>query len=268
MLDRRAALLDIVEAQKPMTVRQVFYQATIRGIVEKTESCYVKVQRALADMRRDGTLSYASITDGTRYRRHPSTFSSIEDALENTARFYRKALWDSIDAYVEVWCEKDALSGVIYPITSMFDVSLMTARGYASLSFLASAAEEITAIGKPTSIYHLGDYDPSGQDAARKIEETLRDLAPDADIYFERLALTPAQIAAWNLPTRPTKTTDTRARNFGDDSVELDALPPDTLRQLVQEAIEQHLPPHEFKVLKAAEESERTAIKAFVRRAS
>ena len=29
---------------------------------------------------------------------------------------------------MEIWLEKDALSGVIYPITSMFDVPLMVAR--------------------------------------------------------------------------------------------------------------------------------------------
>jgi hypothetical protein len=35
---RRADLCDIVKAMKPMTVRQVFYQATVRGIVEKSEA--------------------------------------------------------------------------------------------------------------------------------------------------------------------------------------------------------------------------------------
>ena len=32
--ERREALLDIIDGGKPMTVRQVFYQATVRGIVE------------------------------------------------------------------------------------------------------------------------------------------------------------------------------------------------------------------------------------------
>jgi hypothetical protein len=140
----------------------------------------------------------------------------------------------------------------------------MTTRGYSSLTFLANAAEEITEIGKPTYIYHLGDYDPSGQDAARKIEEELRQLAPDAEIHFERLAVTPWQIEAWDLPSRPTKQTDTRAKGFAAESVELDSIPPETLRTLVEEAITKHISPHEFSVLKAAEESERKAIKAFV----
>jgi len=105
------------------------------------------------------------------------------------------------------------------PVTSEFDVPLMVARGYASLSFLHSAAQQIAAVGKPTFIYHLGDYDPSGVNAGEKIEQTLEDMAPSADITFRRIAVTPAQIRGWNLPTRPTKSSDTRARGFGDVSV-------------------------------------------------
>ena len=34
--DRRAALYDIIAEQHPMSVRQVFYQATVRNLVDKT----------------------------------------------------------------------------------------------------------------------------------------------------------------------------------------------------------------------------------------
>lgn len=43
-----------------MTVRQVFYQATVRGIIEKTEAGYDKVQSLLVTMRRDGSRSHQS----------------------------------------------------------------------------------------------------------------------------------------------------------------------------------------------------------------
>jgi hypothetical protein len=263
---RRAALLAIIDAGRPMTVRQVFYQATVRGLVEKAETGYAKVQIDLTKMRRDGTLPYDWLADNTRWQRKPKTFSSVEEALERTARLYRKDLWCDADGYVEIWLEKDALSGVIYPITSMYDVPLMVARGYASLSFLHSAAEQINDLVVPAYIYHLGDFDPSGINAGEKIEETLRELAPDADIHFERLAVTPAQITTWSLPTRPTKQSDTRSKGFGNISVELDAIDPNDLRDLVQRAIERHLPPEQFEILKAAEESERDLLRTSVRR--
>jgi len=185
--------------------------------------------------------------------------------LKETARLYRKALWADADAYVEIWLEKDALSGVVYPVTAMFDVTLMVARGYASLSFLHSAADAIDDLNVSAYIYHFGDYDPFGVNAAEKIEETLLDLALNAEINFERVAVTPEQIRQWNLPTRPTKKTDTRAKSFGSQrSVELDAIDPGRLRNLVRRTIEQHMPKRQFKALLKVEESERMMLHGLV----
>src|SRR5947207_15325339 len=94
---RREALLDIVSEMKPMTVRQVFYQATVRDLVEKSEAGYTKVQTDLVQMRRAGALPYDWLADNTRWQRKPRTFSSVEHALAETARFYRKSLWDNAD---------------------------------------------------------------------------------------------------------------------------------------------------------------------------
>jgi hypothetical protein len=263
---RRQKLFDIVEQMRPMTVRQVFYQATIRDIVEKTEVGYTKVQNDLALMRKAGDLPYDWLADNTRWPRKPRTYSGIEEALQDAAWFYRKSLWTNAEVYVEIWLEKDALAGVIYEVTGTYDVPLMVARGYASLSFLHGAAEHINTLDVPAYIYHLGDFDPSGVNASEKIEETLRELAPSADIVFERIAVTPEQINDWNLPSRPTKASDSRAKNFGSVSVELDAIEPQRLRDLVQDAIAQHLPPKRFAALKAAEARERKKITELIAR--
>jgi hypothetical protein len=255
---RRRALLAIVAAGQPMSVRQVYYQATVHGIVEKTELGYRRVQEDLVHLRRiGGEMPRHWIADSTRWQRKPRTFDSVEAALRNTAETYRKALWTRAGSYVELWLEKDALAGVVLPVTSLFDVPLMVVRGYASLSFLSAAAEAIAGQERPAYIFHLGDFDPSGVDAGRAIEARLREYAPGAEIHFERLAVTPEQIEAWRLPTRPTKTTDSRARGFGAVSVELDAIPPHVLRARVKDAIEQHLPRQQLEVLQAAEDSER-----------
>jgi hypothetical protein len=250
---RRSALYEIVNAGRPMTVRQVFYQATVRGLIEKEESGYTKVQTDLVWLRRNGELPYNWLADNTRWQRKPQSFAGVEDALEETARLYRKDLWRDADAYVEIWLEKDALAGVVYPITARYDVPLMVARGYASLSFLHNAAEYINSLDVPAYVYHFGDFDPSGVNAGEKIEETLRELAPLAVINFERIAVNQAQITAWDLPTRPTKRSDTRARRFASDqSVELDAIEPNQLRAIVQDTIERHLPRHHLEILKVA----------------
>jgi hypothetical protein len=129
---RRDELFKIVEAMKPMTVRQVFYQATVRNLVDKSEAGYNKVQTDLVLMRKTGDLPYGWLADNTRWQRKPRSFSTVQEALDATAKLYRKALWADVGAHVEIWLEKDALAGVVYPITSHYDVGLMVSRGYAS----------------------------------------------------------------------------------------------------------------------------------------
>ena len=267
MEERRRPLLAIVAEIRPATVRQIFYQGVVRGLIEKTELAYRKVQRTLVDLRREGRMPYGWITDGTRWMRKPTTFDTLEQALRHTAVTYRKALWADLPDYCEVWIEKDALAGVVYPITSEFDVALMVSRGFASLSFLAEAAEYMNSLDKQVFIYQLGDHDPSGVAAGEAIESTLRELAPTADIVFERLAVTPAQIERLSLPLRPTKRTDSRAARFeaefGAGSVELDAIHPDALRAMVRSAIERHIDRRELEVLMTAERNERQILRMF-----
>jgi hypothetical protein len=255
-------LISLLQAMNPMTVRQVFYQATVRNYVDKTEAGYDRVQRMLVKLRRSEVVPYGWVADNTRWQRRVRTYSGPAEALERTAELYRKALWADLDQRVEIWLEKDALAGVIMPVTSLYDVPLMVARGYASLSFLAGAAEEIRQHAKHgvrSFIYHFGDYDPSGVDAANKIGSTLLEMAPDAHIEFERVAVTPEQIRRLHLPSRPTKTTDSRAKGFAKESVELDAIPPH-LRDYVEGLLAQHLPQDQLKILRAAEESERNSL--------
>lgn len=259
------ALYAIVEEQQPMTVRQVFYQATVRGLVEKEETGYDKVQTVLAKMRRDEKLPWEWIVDNTRDRNHPLTFKDVPEALEYIADRYRKELWNDGKAYVEVWLEKDALAGVIEDVTRKYDVSLMVARGYSSVTFLYDAAQVLEGKTCPVHIYHLGDYDPSGVDAGEKIEEFLEEYAPTADIRFTRLAVTEEQIAQWRLPTRPTKRSDSRAEKFGSDvSVELDAIEPRQLRALVERAIKRHMPAKRYEELMAMEKSEQQKIRELI----
>ncbi len=263
MEQRREALFQIVSSMQPMTVRQAFYQTTIRGVVEKTEAGYGKVQRMLAHLRRAGTIPFDWIADNTRWQRKPRTYSDPSEAVRQIAEFYRKDLWADADVHVEIWLEKDALAGVVNDVTSAFTVPLMVSRGYASLSFLHEAAEAMNHLGRTAHIYHFGDYDPSGQDAADKIEQDLRRYADSIDIHFHRVAVRPEQIVEWSLPTRPTKQSDSRAKGFADVSVELDAIDPDRLRGLVQSCIEQHLPQEQYRILKVAEASERELLHAW-----
>ena len=255
----RALIFRITQDIQPATDRQVFYQLVVAGAIEKSEDQYNKVVvRLLSEMRRAGWMPFHWLTDNTRLMRKPHTSISIRDEIRRTAEFYRQQVWRDLPVYVEIWIEKAALSGVVYEATSLYDAPLMVARGFSSLTFLNSAAEHIAELGKPAFIYHLGDHDPSGGVAATDIERKLREFAPFSEIHFERLAVLPEQIEKWKLPTRPTKREkNMHAKKFVGDSVELDAVHPETLRQLVRDAIERHIPAGYLDTIEAAEKSER-----------
>jgi hypothetical protein len=178
-----------------MTVRQAFYQAEVKGLVEKEETGYDKVQRVLLKLRKkEGCL-----TPGL------ATFA-YKAAQEITEHFWQ---------------------------------------------------------GKRTYVYYLGDWDPSGVQAAEDLEKKLREHSPLGSSWFQRLALFPSQVYGTpKLPTRDIKDKDTRAQNFRrkfgvNECTELDALPPDELRFLVRDAIESHLPDGYIEDIKFAEEEER-----------
>jgi hypothetical protein len=89
--------------------------------------------RLLVEMREAGEIPFEWLADNTRWMRKPSSFTGIEACLNSTSNFYRRDLWAAMPAYVEVWCEKDALAGVLMEETEVYDVPIMTARGYSSL---------------------------------------------------------------------------------------------------------------------------------------
>lgn len=267
MVDRHLQLALLVRRGAPMTVRQVFYQAVVHGIVEKSEADYGKVQRALVELRRRGWVRWSDIADNTRWMRKPETYSGLRNALEIAAQTYRRQLACAMDAYVELWLEKDSLAAILYDLTESYDIPLMTARGFPSQSFVYSASECMRDAykrqGRRAVVYYLGDHDPSGvlidKAIRRGLHEHLRDEVP---FIVERLAVLPQQIKQWQLPTRPTKRAGNRhAKAFAGDSVELDAIDPRRLRSIARRAIESHFDADELARLRRTEQLERDTLK-------
>lgn len=266
--ERRQALLNIVREQQPATVRAIFYQAVIAGLVGKGD--YKSVQRDLAVMRQDkadtplaNSLPYEWIVDTSRRVHHPASFESVSDALDWLARVYRKDLWTDADCVVQVWLEKDALTGVLSPVTHKYDVPLLVARGFSSLSFIYEAAKALEGETRPVYVYHFGDHDYYGRKASASIDATLKDLAPGADIHFKSLAVTLDQIRKWKLPTRPSDLEGVKADEWDNKpTVELDAIAPNRLRELLERHLSGHLSPKMLARLKRKEGTERDYIRS------
>jgi hypothetical protein len=180
------------------------------------------------------------------------------------ARTYRRDLWQAHDVRIEVWLEKDALADIVVDATSKWDVALMVSRGQSSATFLYNAAKQAELAydraGVTTYVYALYDFDAGGQRAARTIEHKLPEYAPGVPIVVEQLAVTPRQVKAWNLPTRPAKKSDPEAAKFGNTAVELDAIDPKRLVALVEQAITRHVDEHAWSVEQTAEAEERKVL--------
>lgn len=262
---RAEFLIDYAVRHKPVTVRQLFYAATVAGVpgIDKSEAGYAKVQVQVLDLRRAGRLPYNSISDATRYMRKPRTFDGWEAALQNTALIYRKALWADSDKEVEIWLEKSALAGVLYPVTSEYDVPLMPTGGYSSETFAYGAVNALRDTSKTLVIYALYDFDRSGEDAALSLREKVVRFGAEFDVpvEFHHLGLTYDQVMDLGLPTRPAKRASVADQRWPYDfAAELDAIPPDTIREMVRDAIEDHLPAWELRALKRIEAEERATL--------
>jgi hypothetical protein len=231
----------------------------VKGVVPKTENGYRQTCYQLKLMRERALIPHGWIADNTRYHIKPDTDRSLSSALARWQASYRRDLWVNQDVYVEIWVEKDALAGVISPVTEEYDVPLFVARGYSSMTFIYDAAEYIKSLRKPTHIYHFGDFDPSGVDAAKKIQRGL--WKHGAFVFFEQVAVTEEQIESLELPIRETKSSDPRSKSWGDKpSVELDALPAPVLRDLVRDCIERHIDHNELERTRLIELREREAL--------
>jgi hypothetical protein len=77
------------------------------------------------------------------------------------------------------------------------------------------------------------------------------------------VAVLEGQIAEWNRPTRPTKRSDNRSKTFVGDSVEVDAIPPDQLRELVEDCITRHIDADRLERLQEVELAERNMLQSY-----
>lgn len=237
---------DYQEQGYRMTLRQLYYQLVSKDILPNRQNEYAKLSRILTDARMTGQVDWEFIEDRIRIPKFPNQFDDISDAMNTITSVYRLDRWKDQEHYVEVWVEKDALSGVLEPITREYHTHLLVNRGYSSASAMHDSALRIRAMaeyGKKCHILYFGDHDPSGEDMVRDINDRMTTFGCDVDV--EKIALTMDQIRQYNPPPNPAKMSDPRSGDYiaqhGDESWELDALPPNVLVQLVRDNITSYL---------------------------
>lgn len=224
-----------------LTLRQVYYQMVARGHLPNKQTEYDRLGQIVADGRLAGLIPWDRIVDRTRNRRSVSHWTSPSDIISAQAFHYRIDKWKGQEWRPWVWIEKEALVGVIEPVCRELDVSWFACRGYVSLSEMWAAAREMPESQK-ILLVHLGDHDPSGIDMTRDIRERFQLFERWNDrVRVKRIALNMPQIEEMNPPPNPAKETDSRfgtyLDTYGEESWELDALPPDYIENIIRETI-------------------------------
>ena len=223
-----------------LTVRQLYYQFVSRDYIPNTMRSYKRIVNIVNDARLAGLLSWEAIEDRTRNLISLPTWLRPSNIMRSVVDQYRTDKWEDQDYYVEVWIEKEALTGVIAHICNRVEVPYFACRGYVSQSELWRAARRLKNkcdAGQTVIVLHLGDLDPSGMDMTRDNNDRLGLLSEYSDITVERIALNMNQVHQYKPPPNPAKSTDSRhgkyVAEFGTSSWELDALSPTVIRDLI-----------------------------------
>jgi len=230
-----------------LTLRGLHYQLVAIGF-PNTINHYKRVVSAMIAARWEGMVEFTAFSDHDRSMLGETKWEEtvLEDKVSEGKlqvglwmNAYRKNRWENQDHYVELFIEKKALQGVFNKPCDDHDVALGPCKGYPSLTFLHDAKDRFLNAqyeGKSLVIIYFGDYDPSGEDIPRSIGVNLGRMGVDVEV--DRIALMEEQVTEWGLPPAPTKSTDTRSGSWtGIGQVELDAVQPDQLQSLAEDAI-------------------------------
>lgn len=154
----------IAEENGRITIMHLFYRLVGLKSLEKTEREYSNLDRYLMKWRRSKEIPWSAFADNSRFYYGTTTHSSMEAALKNTRDHYRRDLWATQNAFVEIWTEKDSMASILMEEARTFGVRVFPFKGFTSGTSLYNAADafkEQMKAGKTVYIYYFGDHDPS-----------------------------------------------------------------------------------------------------------
>jgi len=277
LLNTIKEILKNLEDFLPLTVRQLFYQiiSLPNSPLENSRRDYGRICRLLVKARYCGEISFDDIEDRTRYT------SNRPVPIENLIYYYYPEAWNDQPNYIEVFVEKEGLRSFFVRTLRAYYVAVTPIRGFDSLSDVMEAAKRFHKYeNRPRRIFLFSDFDPSGEciskDFEFRLKKCLAMLGENPTYYnkkekrieipnltVKKVALTLEQVEKYNLPPKFVKSKDPRASSFiekyGEEAVvELDALPPKLLQEIILEAVLPYLDLDEIQRIRKIEEKIKT----------
>jgi hypothetical protein len=217
--------------------------------------------------------------DRARTVEKSSEWKNVKDLIESAIYSYRLPRWKDQDKEVMIFSEKDAVYSVVSPLARKYHIMLSINRGYNSASNMYELSKKIAnrlIKGKEIILLYLGDHDSSGLDMIRDIQERVEEFLEGGHEYIYPyfriipVALTMKQIRERDLPPNPAKTTDPRAKwyieQFGNTSWELDALKPEDMAIIVEDAIRKHIDMKKYNAWKVKEQKHKRKLKEYAKK--
>ena len=236
-------IAEYAEQNIQLTLRQLYYRFVGAGLIPNELKQYKKLGHTLSEGRLNGLIDWDAIVDRTRGPQRHYQALGPADAITDMLDQYRRARRADQDVYVELWCEKDAIAGVLEPIADKYHVITSSNRGYSSQTAMRDAAHRFAWAAfkekKKLKLFYIGDHDPSGEDMVRDIEA--RFMMFGIEVPVTKLTLTIDQVRQFKLYPNPVKMLDSRnkeyTRKFGNKCWETDALPPKFLHDTADAAL-------------------------------
>jgi hypothetical protein len=170
----------------------------------------------------------------------------IEDMRASAEEFNFNRM-DFQPVRVEIFCEAAGMVPLLANAVADYGVDVHSGGGFNSLTTVRRTAHRITSDEKQRKsiIINFGDYDPSGEsifDSFRQdVEAFVWQTSEEAEVRFDRVALTEDQVDSMGIPTAPPKSSDSRSKNWIGDTAQLEAIPPDQLAALAVKSVEAEL---------------------------
>jgi hypothetical protein len=242
VLDQVQAVLAEYAAHLPLTIRQIFYRLVGAYDFPKLENDYKRLCRILSSARRDQTIPMDAIRDDGGTVLEPFSFAGEDDFFQYVRNIVDDFLLDRTKGQksrLVVMCEAAGMAPQLERVASPYGIAVRTGGGFDSLTDKYNFAREVAAEDRPVEVLHIGDYDPSGTSIFDALAEDVRAFCDDigGEPTFTRLAVTPAQIRRYQLPTAPPKASDKRSGFTDTQTCQAEALPPDILATILRTAI-------------------------------
>lgn len=248
---------NIVESYSTgVTLRQLFYRLVSQQLIPNKQSAYSRLSSLTARARREGW--FPDLIDNTRIIRRPSSWESPEDAVSALRDQYRRDRSQGQEVSIYVAVEKNALATLIASWYEHYGIPVLAFGGYPSQTFIDNILKDIDRQNRPAVLIYGGDFDATGVDILRDFIKRTNGVWQET----RRIALNEDQIAQYNLPPLPGKSWDPRADAFILKygkliQVELDALPPDVLKSIYDDAVADYWDEDIYEAIRKEEEIER-----------